>query len=197
MDALWVALVAASAAVIASATTGWFTTRAAQAQARVGLLVQQEQIRHAQEEARHQQRRQAYATFVKAVGTVQTRLADLTSVFDDPEEFTRIMTEARADRAALMSATHEAFLEGPAHVGQKVSDLYNGIDRYWTAVRRLHEVTRDPSYDADRNSDIALVDSHRSNVFSHRSELGHLRDSFVEEAREVLNPGEATAARAT
>ncbi|WP_189834829.1 hypothetical protein [Streptomyces zaomyceticus] len=187
MDALWVALVAAGAAIIASATTGWFTTRAAQAQAKTNLLVQQEQLRYAQGEARHQQRRQAYATFIKAVGTVQTKVADLTSVAHDAEAFEEILPGAREDRACLMSATHEAFLEGPAHVGERVRELYNAVDRYWAAVMRMR--------DAHRTDDTTQASDCRARVISCRNALGPLRIAFVEAAQGALNPGEATAAQ--
>ncbi|MEV7615190.1 hypothetical protein [Streptomyces sp. NPDC089799] len=60
MDASWTALIAAGAAVLASATTGWFTSQAARTQARLNGETQIRQLRHAQVEHRYQQRRDAF-----------------------------------------------------------------------------------------------------------------------------------------
>lgn len=178
MNATWAALIAAGAAVMASATTGWFTTFAARTQARATQETQLAQLQHARVEARHQQRRQAYADFVKAVGILNTKLADLASVAGSETAFDETLREARSERASLMSAAHVAFLEGPAAVGERVRDLHNCVDRYWVAVGRLHDAACTGDDDAARDS--------REHMILVRANTRRLRDLFVEAARGAL-----------
>ncbi|MEU8530069.1 hypothetical protein AB0C77_31500 [Streptomyces sp. NPDC048629] len=180
MDASWTALIAAGSAVVASATTGWFTTVAARTQARLNREMQVAQLRHAQVEHRYQQRRQAYADFAKAAGVLHSRLGDMVAVAGDSAAFSLLLDEARAERAMLMSAMHVASLEGPPPVGVAVRQLYEAINAFWSATRRLN--------DAVCSGDPAHVAEHRTLMNQSRADARSSRDAFVEAAQEALNP---------
>ncbi|MFG3005124.1 hypothetical protein [Streptomyces calvus] len=172
------ALIAAGAAVLASAATGLATALAARIQASASHRTQLAQLEHAKTQSRHMQRRQAYADFVKAVGVLHSQLADLVAVAGSSTAFHEKQQEARTDRATLMSATHVAFLEGPAPVGERVRDLYNSVDRYWTSVDRLHA--------AACGGDSEATQDRRQQMVTIRNESRRLRDLFVEAARGAL-----------
>ncbi|MFF5371872.1 hypothetical protein [Streptomyces sp. NPDC013187] len=179
MNATWATLIAAGAAVLASATTGWFTALATRTQARANHQAQLTQLDHARAQDRHMQRRQAYADFVKSVGILHSQLGDMVAAAGDPAVFDERQQQARGDRAVLMSATHVAFLEGPASVGERVRDLYNSIDRYWVAVERLHK--------AACEGDSEATQDRRQQMIAIRNESRRLRDFFVEAARGALD----------
>ncbi|WP_371679106.1 hypothetical protein [Streptomyces sp. NBC_01276] len=181
MDALWTALIAAGAAVVASATTGWFTSRAARTQALLSREAQLAQLRHARAEHRYQQRRAAYAEFAKAAGVLHSRVGDMVAVAGDPDAFALLLDESRTERAVLMSAMHVAFLEGPADVGAAVRELYETVNGFWSAARRLHEAVC--SGDADR------AEEHRELMNRCRVAARRSRDAFVEAVREAMAPG--------
>ncbi|MEV5083973.1 hypothetical protein AB0K74_36015 [Streptomyces sp. NPDC056159] len=178
MDANGAALIAAGAAVLASVATGLSTALAARIQARASHQAQLAQLNHAKAQDRHLQRRAAYAEFVKSVGVLHAQLADMVAVAGSPTAFNERQQLARADRAVLMSATHVAFLEGPAAVGERVRDLYNSVDRYWAAVGRLHT--------AACGGDSEDTQDRRQQMISIRNESRRLRDLFVEAARGAL-----------
>ncbi|MCX5407541.1 hypothetical protein OHA37_27220 [Streptomyces sp. NBC_00335] len=175
MDATWTAVIAAGSAVVASATTGWFTTVAARTQARLNREMQAAQLRHAQVEHRYQQRRQSYAEFAKAAAVLHSRVGDMVSVAGDTDAFTQLLDEARADRAVLLSTMHVAFLEGPPAVGAAVRELYEAVNAFWSATRRLNDTTHSgyPAQSAD----------HRARTNQRRIEARASRDAFVEAAR--------------
>lgn len=180
MDASWAAVIAAGSAVVASATTGWFTTVAARTQARLNREMQVAQLRHAQVEHRYQQRREAYAEFAKAAGVLHSRIGDMAAVAGDSDAFLLLLEEARADRAVLLSTMHVAFLEGPPAVGVAVRDLYETVNGFWSATRRLN--------DAVHSGTPAHIAEHRALTDQRRREARDTRDAFVEAAREALNP---------
>ncbi|MFD7032349.1 hypothetical protein ACFWAR_30405 [Streptomyces sp. NPDC059917] len=138
------------------------------------------QLRHAQVEHRYQQRRQAYAEFAKAAGALHSRIGDMVAVAGDSDAFRVLLEEARADRATLLSTMHVAFLEGPPTVGVAVRDLYETVNGFWSATRRLNDALHSgtPDHIAEQR---ALTDQRR------RAARG-TRDAFVEAAREALNP---------
>ncbi|MDH6538805.1 hypothetical protein M2167_001315 [Streptomyces sp. SPB4] len=178
MDALWTALIAAGAAVMASATTGWFTSQAARTQARLSREAQLAQLRHAQAEQRYQQRRAAYAEFAKAAGVLHSRVGDMVAVAGDPDAFALLLDEARAERAVLLSAMHVAFLEGPADVGAAVRALYETVNDFWSAARRLHE--------AVCSGDPARAEEHRELTNGCRVAARRSRDAFVEAVQRAM-----------
>ncbi|MFJ6497039.1 hypothetical protein [Streptomyces virginiae] len=178
MDASWTAAIAASSAVVASATTGWFTTVAARTQAQLNREMQGAQLRHAQVEHRYQQRRQAYAEFAKAAGVLHSRLGDMVAVAGDSHAFSLLLDEARADRTVLLSTMHVAFLEGPPAVGVAVRELYETVNGFWSATRRLN--------DAMHSGNPAHISEHRALMDRRRIEARASRDAFVEAAREAL-----------
>ena len=163
---------------MASLTTGWFTTQAARTQARLHRETQLQQLRHARLEHRYQQRRAAYAEFARAAGVVHSRVGDMVAVAGDSAAFALLLEEARAERTTLMSAMHVAFLEGPPAVGQSVQDLYEAVNRFWSATRRLHEAVC--SGDPDRARE------HRQRMDESRVAARRSRDAFVRKAREGL-----------
>ncbi|MEW2417563.1 hypothetical protein AB0953_28130 [Streptomyces sp. NPDC046866] len=179
MDASWAAVIAAGSAVVASATTGWFTALAARTQARLNREMQRDQLRHAQVEHRYQQRRQAYAEFAKAAGVLHSRLGDMVAVAGQAEAFSLLLDEARADRAVLLSTMHVAFLEGPAEVGAAVRELYETVNAFWGATRRLH--------DAVCSAAPTRIAEHRALTDQRRREARSSRDAFVVAAREALD----------
>ncbi|MFF1414234.1 hypothetical protein ACFVX6_31335 [Streptomyces sp. NPDC058289] len=120
MDAIWTAVVAAGSAVVASATTGWFTTVAARTQARLNREMQASQL-----------------------------------------------------------------LEGPPAAGVAVRELYEAVNAFWSAARRLN--------DAVHSGDPARIAEHRALTDQRRREARSNRDAFVESAREALNPSANTA----
>lgn len=178
MDALWTALIAAGAAVMASATTGWFTSQAAKTQARLSREAQLAQLRHAQTEQRYQQRRAAYAEFAKAAGVLHSRVGDMVAVAGDPDAFALLLDEARAERAVLLSAMHVAFLEGPADVGAAVRALYETVNGFWSAARRLHE--------AVCSGDPARAEEHRELMIGCRVAARRSRDAFVAAVQQAM-----------
>ena len=179
MDGNEAALIAAGAAVLASAATGLSTALAARIQARASHQTQLAQLDHAKAQDRYTQRRQAYADFVKLVGVLHSHLADMVAVAGDSTAFPEKQQQARADRAMLMSATHVAFLEGPAPVGERVRDLYNSVDRFWASVDRLHA--------AACGGDSEATQDRRQQMITVRNESRRLRDLFVEAARGALD----------
>ncbi|MEU2832278.1 hypothetical protein ABZ667_27050 [Streptomyces lavendulae] len=178
MDALWTALIAAGAAVMASATTGWFTSQAAKTQARLSREAQLAQLRHAQTEQRYQQRRAAYAEFAKAAGVLHSRVGDMVAVAGDPDAFALLLDGARAERAVLLSAMHVAFLEGPADVGAAVRGLYETVNGFWSAARRFHE--------AVCSGDPARAEERRELMNGCRVEARRSRDAFVEAVQRAM-----------
>ncbi|MFJ7774793.1 hypothetical protein [Streptomyces yangpuensis] len=186
MDASWTAVIAAGSAVVASATTGWFTTVAARTQARLHREMQGAQLRHAQVEHRYQQRRQAYADFAKAAGVLHSRLGDMVAVAGDAEAFSLLLDEARAERTVLLSTMHVAFLEGPPAVGDAARDLYEAVNGFWSATRRLN--------DAKHSGTPADIAEHLALTNRRRIEARAGRDAFVEAAREALAPPVSTPA---
>ncbi|MCQ9179832.1 hypothetical protein KMT30_12515 [Streptomyces sp. IBSBF 2953] len=178
MDASSGALIAGSAAVMASAVTGWFASRTAQAQARLHLDTQRAGLDHERAEARHQHRRQVYAEFIKSVGLLHSKLGDMTAIVGSPSEFEEALREARVLRAQLLSTTHEAYLEGPSSVGAGVRNAWDGINEYWKAVRLFHQ--------ALTGGDSAIIQDCRERMNERRAETRRLRDLFVEAAQAVL-----------
>ncbi|KIF00415.1 hypothetical protein PL81_41320 [Streptomyces sp. RSD-27] len=173
-------MIAAGSAVVASATTGWFTTVAARTQARLNREMQDAQLRHAQVEHRYQQRRQAYAEFAKAAGVLHSRLGDMVAVVGDANAFSMLLDEAREDRTVLLSTMHVAFLEGPPEVGVAVRELYEAVNGFWSATRRLN--------DAAQSGIPADLSEHRRATDQRRTEARASRDLFVKAAREALAP---------
>ncbi|KOU58280.1 hypothetical protein ADK55_12135 [Streptomyces sp. WM4235] len=186
MDALWTAVIAAGSAVVASATTGWFTTVAARTQARLNREMQVAQLRHTQVEHRYQQRREAYAEYAKAAGILHSRIGDMVAVAGDPDAFSLLLDEARADRAVLLSTMHIAFLEGPQAVGVAVRELYEAVNGFWSAARRLN--------DAVHAGIPAHVAEHRVLTDQRRLQARSSRDAFMEAARQALTPSPDTPA---
>ncbi|MFC9818155.1 hypothetical protein ACFVJM_39610 [Streptomyces virginiae] len=180
MDATWTAVIAAGSAVVASATTGWFTTVAARTQAQLNREMQGAQLRHAQVEHRYQQRRQAYAEFAKAAAVLHSRLGDMVSVAGDSDAFSPLLDEARSDRTVLLSTMNVASLEGPPAVGVAVRELYEAVNGFWSATRRLNDAVHSGIPDH--------ISEHRALTDQRRTKARASRDAFVEAAREALAP---------